>query len=443
MNEFAKKILAPLTRPDAETDFRIKTGTEMYRKGFCHLELVDAEGKPVRAADVRVRQTGHAFLFGCNAFMLGQFPEAEQNARYEEVFSSIFNEAVIPFYWSDLEPEDGELRFTSDSKPIYRRPPTDDVLAFCRRHNILPKGHPLCWHCFSPDWAPRDPEEYMRRLDRRMREIAERYADEIFLWDCVNEALTRWPLINMLNRRIAPALSSDYAERAFRMADRYFPNARLLYNDNHRWWEFGGDYSPVYLLVSRLIEHGCRVGGLGLQYHMFPNLVKNEGNQFMNPYILYCVLDQYAKLQIPINFSEVSIISSRDLGDGDRFQEIAAERLYRIWFSHPAVDGITWWNLVDGTAAYAPLGSEQGENSLRAGLVNYDFTPKPAFRVLQRLIREEWHTETRFDYAEEGDNVFHGFYGDYEAEIRTDSGTFRQKFRFTRDMLGPIRLAIR
>ena len=443
MNEFAKKILAPLTRPDAETDFRIKTGTEMYRKGFCRLELVDAEGKPVPAADVRVRQTGHAFLFGCNAFMLGQFPEAEQNARYEEVFSSIFNEAVIPFYWSDLEPEDGKLRFTSDSKPIYRRPPTDDMLAFCRRHDILPKGHPLCWHCFSPDWAPRDPEEYMRRLDRRMREITERYADEIFLWDCVNEALTRWPLINMLNKRIAPALSSDHAERAFRMADRYFPNARLLYNDNQRWWEFGGDYSPVYLLVSRLIEHGCRVGGLGLQYHMFPNLVKKEGNQFMNPYILYHVLDQYAKLQIPLNFSEVSIISSRDLGDGDRFQEIAAERLYRIWFSHPAVDGITWWNLVDGTAAYAPLGSEQGENALRAGLVNYDFTPKPAFRVLQRLIREEWHTETRFDYAEEGDNVFHGFYGDYEAEIRTDSGTFRQKFRFTRDMLGPIRLAIR
>ena len=114
MNEFAKKILAPLTRPDAETDFRIKTGTEMYRKGFCRLELVDAEGKPVRAADIRVRQTGHAFLFGCNAFMLGQFPEAEQNARYEEVFRSIFNEAVIPFYWSDLEPEDGKLRFTSD-----------------------------------------------------------------------------------------------------------------------------------------------------------------------------------------------------------------------------------------------------------------------------------------------------------------------------------------
>ena len=141
-----------------------------------------------------------------------------------------------------------------------------------------------------------------------------------------------------------------------------------------------------------------------------------------------------------LNGAQSEIIGRR--GDGDRFQELAVERLYRIWFSHPAVDGITWRNLVDETAAYAPLGSEQGENSLRAGLVNYDFTPKPAFRVLERLIREEWYTEKTFQYTDGGDNVFHGFYGDYEIEIRTDVGTFRQTFRFTRDMLTPIRIKL-
>ena len=29
MNDFTKKLLEPLTRPDEETDFRIRTGTEM------------------------------------------------------------------------------------------------------------------------------------------------------------------------------------------------------------------------------------------------------------------------------------------------------------------------------------------------------------------------------------------------------------------------------
>ena len=67
MNDSAKKLLAPLTRPDAETDFRIKTGTEMYRKGFCRLDLKTPDGKPVPAAEVRTdsgsfRQT---FRFSC------------------------------------------------------------------------------------------------------------------------------------------------------------------------------------------------------------------------------------------------------------------------------------------------------------------------------------------------------------------------------------------
>ena len=65
-----------------------------------------------------------------------------------------------------------------------------------------------------------------------------------------------------------------------------------------------------------------------------------------------------------------------------------------------------------------------------------------SFRVRERLIREEWHTEKTFQYTDGGDNVFHGFYGDYEIEIRTDAGTFRQTFRFTRDMLTPIRITL-
>ena len=122
--------------------------------------------------------------------------------------------------------------------------------------------------------------------------------------------------------------------------------------------------------------------------------------------------------------SEVSLLSCRSLGDGDEFQALALERLYRLWFSHPATEAIIWWNLVDGTAAYAPMGSEEGENRLRAGLVNYDFTDKKACKVLRRLINEEWHSETVVEYRRSGDNRFHGFYGEYEAEITVENGKF-------------------
>lgn len=421
MNGLAKELSRFLLQDDAETDYLIEHGAELHRKGFCRMRLNDAAGKPVRKATVKLRQKTHQYLFGCNAFMQGQFPSEEQNRRYEEVFSSLFNEAVIPFYWSDLEPVDGQPRFEHGAKPVYRRPPPDDVLDFCKRNAITPKGHPLCWHSFVPDWAPQNSVELMRRLERRIAELAERYGDDIFIWDCVNEAQTRSPL----QRSPAVAFPDDHVERAFQIAARHFPLAQLIYNDDNQWWNFQGDCSPVYLLASRLQEHGCRLGGLGLQYHMFDWLLKDSA-RFMNPRVLYRVLDQYAKLNVPVNFSEVSIISRRDLGDGDRFQELVAERLYRIWFSHPATESIVWWNLVDGTAAYSPMGGEEGENSLRAGLVNYDLTPKPAFRALDRLINREWRTDAALDYEDGGDNVFRGFYGLYDAEIVTDAGTFRK-----------------
>ena len=47
------------------------------------------------------------------------------------------------------------------------------------------------------------------------------------------------------------------------------------------------------------------------------------------------------------------------------------------------------------------------------------------------LIRQEWHTETELDYRDGAMNLFHGFYGDYEAEISTDSGTFRRTVKLS------------
>ncbi len=54
--------------------------------------------------------------------MLDQFSSPEQNKAYREMFTALFNIATLPFYWSDLEPEQGRPRFAKDSPNIYRRP---------------------------------------------------------------------------------------------------------------------------------------------------------------------------------------------------------------------------------------------------------------------------------------------------------------------------------
>lgn len=434
MNEYAKEKAKYFLTDDPELEHRIEHGIELNRKGFGEIALVNENGQPVSAASVELKMQKHEFHFGCNSFMLDQFPEEEQNQNYEEVFADLFNLGVVPFYWSDLEPEDGKLRFGVDSEPIYRRPPPDQVLEFCARRNITPKGHPLLWQGFRPEWLTHDQLEMKARVRRRFIEISKHYADKIKIWDVCNEALTM---------RIARSheMPNNHVDLAFELAQEFFPNCVKTYNDDQMWCVYRKTYSPVYLLVKSLLDKGLKVDALGLQYHMFEHNLNNS-SQFMNPVNIFNCLDLYGTLNIPINFSEISIISSRDLGDGDLFQKLIAEKLYRMWFSHAAVNGVVWWNLVDGTAAYAPLGSEEGENKLRAGLVNYDFTPKPAYTALHNLIKKEWWTNTSLDYVDGAINKFCGFYGDYDVTVKTDNGEFKHSIKLSKGAFNEFELKV-
>ena len=93
---------------------------------------------------------------------------------------------------------------------------------------------------------------------------------------------------------------------------------------------------------------------------------------------------------------------------------------------------IVWWNLVDGYAAYAPRGSEEGENMFGGGLVHFDMTKKPAYEALDRLINKEWKTNIDTSISG-GEYDFRGFYGEYEIELVTDAGVQKHTVTLTED----------
>jgi hypothetical protein len=111
------------------------------------------------------------------------------------------------------------------------------------------------------------------------------------------------------------------------------------------------------------------------------------------------------------------------------------ENFYKLWFSHPNVEAIIWWNLVDGTAAPGetkPDGTvAQGEDKWKGGLLNRDFSKKPAFEVLDRLINKEWKTNLVLSSA---DNhvKFSGFYGTYSLKISKDGTSYEKEVTFSK-----------
>ena len=78
------------------------------------------------------------------------------------------------------------------------------------------------------------------------------------------------------------------------------------------------------------------------------------------------------------------------------------------------MDGITWWNLVDGGAA-------PGEPSY-SGLFDANLAKKPSYYILDELINKEWTTNLTLTADHSGKISFRGFKGDYKITYKNRRG---------------------
>lgn len=419
---------------DPAVEKRIVEGIERHRKGDFTITLVDKQGKLVRNATVEIQQLRHEFQFGANLFMLNGFPNEAENQNYERVFTSLFNTGCVPFYWKTLEPEQGKVRFAANSPAVYRRPPPDPVVYFCEKAGLTPKGHTLVWdhpaHAI-PNWLPTDTTEVKRLITKRTKEIAHRYGNRIKTWDVVNEVLKSHPQIQMPH---------EYALFAFREAQRYFPaDTRLFINEvtPESWQNYHREYSPYYLLIESLRARGARIGGIGLQFHFFSEQLHEDvaNGKTMTPADISNALDLYGKFGAPLHVSEITIPTLPNNPTGLERQARMARNFYRLWFSHPAVEAIIWWNTVDGTAV-------AGEDKWNGGLVNRDFSPKPAYTTLNELINKEWKTNLTVQQKDTAPVQFRGFYGDYLVRMKQGKKVTEQRVSWRKGQPSSVQLTI-
>ena len=315
------------------TKDRVALGIEKNRKGFAELSIKDQKGNPIENVHVSAVLEKHEFKHGANLFMLDELETKEKNDIYKKRFKEAFNLATLPFYWKDLEPEQGKPRFEKDSPRIYRRPTPDLCLEYCEENGITPKAHCLNYMPWSPDWVPDDIDETKRLLDKRFHELADRYGSRIHGWEVINETMEI-----KLDEDRKFFKEPDVVEWSFDRAKRYFKNNELIINEasSSAWEQFKYNRSAYYLQIERALLNHTPIDTVGMQYHMFYPREKEEVciEQMGNPKKLFAVLDQYAKLNRPIQITEITIPA---YSRGEEDEEIQAElikQLYSIWFSH-------------------------------------------------------------------------------------------------------------
>jgi endo-1,4-beta-xylanase len=404
---------------------------ERLRARAVTVTVIGRDGRPV-IGQVRAEMVRHQFLFGCNLFLFGKMPTSEQNERYRELWSGLFNYATLPFYLARYELAPGE---TNEAE-------LKAMAAWCRQHGVKAKGHPLIWHFPEsvPAWLPADQDAVAKVYRERIHDLLPKFSDEIQYWDVLNEPTTAWmydnPVATWENLAGPLAVTRD----ALQWAHEANPQATLVINDyNIRTgvWSLLGYLHPVRAsrnaldpvnhyatsflrFMSDLKQQGGEYNAVGIQSHMHMG-----GNWPISEVWRTC--ERYARLGVPIHFTEVTVLSGAHkimwpfnpevnlpwptTPKGEAEQAKYVEEFYTLLFSHPAVEAITWWDFSDYSAW---MGAP-------AGLVRDDLSPKPAYNRLRTLIRETWWTDTSGPTDSAGRFAFHGFCGDYLLHASGDS----------------------
>ncbi len=423
-----RKVLELFEEQKEFMEERINSGIEQYRKGYANILVKDSEGNPIPNVKITVNQKSHEFKFGANLFMLDELETEEKNEAYKKYFADTFNMATLPFYWDATEPEKGHTRYDKNSVKLYRRPPIDLCIEFCEKHGIEPREHALAYDQFFPEWLYNASVfEVKAAYENRCKEISERYKDKIPTIEVTNEMVWK-------NGKTVFYNQPDFVEWCFKTAEKYFPANQLVINEGTGlpWDDNCRGTDNYYSYIEANILKGAKIDAIGMQYHMFYKAEDEfqDTRPYYNPENLYKHMDLYSNFGKPIQVTEVTIPAYSNDEEDEAIQAEIIEKLYSIWFSHPNVEQIIYWNLVDGYAHLWDPSPEKikasqgdmtlGENYYYGGLLRFDMTPKPAYYAIKNLIENKWHTEVEAVSNVNGKAMFKGFYGKYDVEIEVD-----------------------
>jgi len=435
-----RKVLDLFEKQNDAWSKRAAEGIERYRKGDGRVTVVDKEGTPIPNAKIKLIQKSHEFRFGANIFMLDELETEEKNEKYKEYFSDVFNMATLPFYWDTLEPVRGAPRYAKDSPKVYRRPSPDLCIEFCEKHGIEPREHALAYDVFFPKWLyDANVDKVKLELERRYAEISKRYADKIPTIEVTNEM--EWQ-----TGKTAFYDEPNFVEWCFKLAEKHFPNNQLVINEHTglAWKDKCRATDKYYAYIEANMLKGARIDAIGMQYHLF-NKREDEYKETrltLSPEMLYRHMDLYSNFEKPLQITEVTVPAYSWAREDEEIQAELIEKLYSIWFSHPNVEQIIYWNLVDGYAYFWDPDPEKikasqgdmtlGENYYYGGLLRFDLSPKPAYFKIKELLQKRWHTEVELVTDKNGRAEFRGFYGDYSAVISSSEKVISTKISLSK-----------
>ena len=329
-------------------------------------------------------------------------PEGTADNQYMKTTRQLFNSATIEnaLKWNKLEATPG------DEDPVAKV-----AINWLVKNDLTMRGHNLVWpawrHC--PDQLEKyrdNPQKISQIILQRIERMLSRYENSIARWDIVNEPFSCNELFDVLGKQ--EEVISSWILHGRKIS----PKTDLVINDyGMEAQNPDGHIKRQYYieLLRKLKAKNAMPDGIGLQGH-FSGRLPSPGN-------FYRSLEELARTGVRLEITEFDIDT-----DNEKLQADFTRDIMTMAFSHPAVDGFTFWGFWGGR-----------HWRKNAAMYREDWTPKPAAGVYTDLLFNQWGTSLTGKTSHNGKFTFRGFKGLYRISVTTGDTTIERIVNLVQD----------
>lgn len=277
-----------------------------------------------------------------------QDPIAQGKAKWLGNIYSPSQTENFEYYWNQVTAENaGKWGSVETTRGNYSWGSLDASYNLARDNGFSYRFHILTWGGQQPGWInDLSTEEQLEAITDWYDAVAERYPDMEYV-EVVNEGSNghQLPDGQSGDANYIEALGGtgetghDWIITAFEMARERFPNSKLMINDynivsSNTW---GTQNARNYKrIIDDLLERDL-IDVIGVQAHAF----STPGS----PAQIRSVLDLLAETGLPIQATEMDIdgLPSGTDAESDQRQLENMQRVFPVFWEHPAVEGVTFW----------------------------------------------------------------------------------------------------
>jgi GH35 family endo-1,4-beta-xylanase len=372
------------------------------RRGDLTVRVVDADGKPVAGAKVRVEMKRHLFGFGSAVDVqllsgLDQKTPLADQLKYRAVVDELFSRIVpenglrpnnLVTELDPARPWDAESRRRSITAVQWS-------LQWAADRKMTSRAHYLVWG-YLEKWAKDEIAaggiaRLLATYDRHFATAIPLVADYAAEWDALNHPVP-FAEEDALYRVIGPDIYADLYKKV-----RPLTPLPLFVNEDTFNPERAAGFEKH---VRRMIELGATPHGAGFQSHFTDYAMPGIEDE-------WATWNRLGALVKQLTVTEYDLQTLDDQLHADHLRDMLT-----LAFSHPQMTGFVIWGFWE-TKHWKPT----------AAMFRADWTERPAVQVWRDLVLGKWWTKKDLTSDAKGEAKLTGFYGWYDLTAEKDGRT--------------------